>query len=79
MILFADRRGDVTPQPASFFGQFGTWFSVPQGWFVRTNEDGTTTASPNSDFSQPTYDVSLNENWTMVFQSLGGAFNPDNR
>jgi hypothetical protein len=70
MIIFGDNSGDVIPQPYSFYGQYGTWFSVPLGWKVRTNENGTMTASPNADFSTPTYDAVLNIDGTLVFQDM---------
>lgn len=70
MIVFGDNSWDMTPQPWNFYGQTGTWYSVPLGWKVRTNDNGTMTASPNEDFSRPTYDAVLNVDGTLVFQDL---------
>ena len=69
-IIFGKHPCDVVPQRWSFLGQQG-WWRVPLGWFARQNADGTITASPNADFSNPTYDCKVNIDGYMVFQDLG--------
>jgi len=68
--IFGKSPWDTVPQRWNFLGQQG-WYRVPLAWFCRRNSDGTITASPNADFSQPTYDVLTNIDGYMVFQSLG--------
>jgi hypothetical protein len=59
---------DTVPQPSNFLGQAG-WYQVPCGWFARQNADGTISASPNSDFSKPVYDVKVDQDGYMKFYS----------
>src|SRR5208282_2685601 len=84
--VFGTHPCDVVPQAWNFLGMPG-WFRVPLGWFARQNQDGTITASPNSDYSAPTYDCQVNIDGYMVFFTLGNpnplssgrtstAFNP---
>jgi hypothetical protein len=61
---------DFTPKRWNYLGQQG-WWSVPCGWFMRQNADGTLTASPNSDFSLPNYDVKINNDGYGVFFDAG--------
>ena len=61
---------NLTPTPTAYQG-LTNWYIVPNGWFVRQNEDGTRTASPNADFSNPTYDVKTDTDGFMKFQSMG--------
>jgi len=68
--IFGKSPWDNTPTQWNFLGQIG-WWRVPLNWFTRRNDDGTITASPNSDFSNPTYDVQVNNDGYMVFQDLG--------
>jgi hypothetical protein len=68
-IVFGKSPWDTSPVPWNFLGQQG-WWKVPLGWFTRQNADGTITASPNSNFSAPLYDVLVNIDGYMVFQSL---------
>jgi hypothetical protein len=85
-IVFGKHPMDVVPQRWNFLGQQG-WWRVPLGWYARQNVDGTITASPNQDFSNPTYDCQVNIDGYMVFFTLGNpapvtrvktttAFNP---
>ena len=69
-IVFGKYPNDLTPAPATFFGQLG-WWTVPLGWFCRRESNGNITASPNSDFSKPTYDVLVDISGTMVFFDCG--------
>ena len=69
-IVFGKSPWDKTPQQWNFLGQQG-WWRVPLAWFTRQNADGTITASPNSDFSNPNFDVLVNNDGYMVFQDLG--------
>jgi hypothetical protein len=68
--VFGKNPNDTVPQQWNFLGQQG-WWRVPLAWFCRQNANGTITASPNSDFSAPTYDVLVNIDGYMVFQDLG--------
>jgi hypothetical protein len=68
--VFGASPGDTTPQRWNFLGQQG-WWRVPLAWFTRNNGDGTITASPNSNFSAPTYDVRINNDGYMVFWDTG--------
>lgn len=73
-VVFGKSPGDIYPQRWNFLGATGTdvmWYKVPLGWFTRQNSDGTITASPNSDFSAPTYDILTNVDGYMVFQTAG--------
>jgi hypothetical protein len=69
-VVFGKNLMDTVPQRWNFFGQPG-WWSVPTQYFTRRNSDGTITASPNADFSNPTYDVKINNDGYMVFFSCG--------
>lgn len=60
---------DFRPQPSNYQGMQG-WYQVPGGWFARRNEDGTISASPNSDFSNPVYDVKIDIDGFMKFFDL---------
>jgi|WetSurMetagenome_2_1015567.scaffolds.fasta_scaffold658338_2 hypothetical protein len=68
--VFGRYPNDVVPQRWNYQGMPG-WWRVPFGWYVRSNEDGTVTASPNYDFTPPLYDVKTNIDGYMVFQDLG--------
>ena len=73
-VVFGKYPWEIHPQRWNFLGATGTdvmWYKVPLGWFTRQNADGTITASPNSDFSAPTYDVLVNIDGYMVFQTAG--------
>lgn len=69
MTIFGDNSSDMTPKPYNYWGMSG-FFSVPLGWKVRSNADGSLTASPNPDFTNPTYDVAINSDGTYVFQDM---------
>ena len=71
-VVFGKNPTDLTPSRWNFLGQQG-WFRVPLGWFARRNQDGTLTASPTNDFSGPKYDVQINNDGYMVFQSMSCA------
>ena len=68
--IFGKNPNDLTPQRWNFLGQPG-WWRVPLGWFARREANGCITASPNSDFSNPTYDCQINNDGYMVFFDLG--------
>ena len=68
--IFGKSPNDITPIPTNYQG-LTNWYQVPLGWFTRRNEDGTITASPNADFSKPTYDVKTDTDGYMKFQDLG--------
>jgi hypothetical protein len=61
---------NFTPTQSSYQGMNG-WWIFPNGWFVRRNEDGTITGSPNSDFSLPNYDLKVDIDGYFKFQDLG--------
>jgi len=60
---------NVTPTPSNYQGLQG-WYQVPCGWFCRRNDDGTISASPNKDFSNPLYDVKVDTDGYMKIQNL---------
>ncbi len=68
-IIFGQNPCDTIPQPYSFLGQPG-WWTLPMQWHVRTNSDTSVTASPNADFSTPTYEIKTTPDGYMVFQDL---------
>lgn len=68
--VFGKSPWDNTPMQWTFLGQQG-WWRVPLAWFTRQNSDGTISASPNSTFSPPLYDVVIDISGYMVFQDLG--------
>jgi hypothetical protein len=61
---------DTTPTPTQYQG-LTNWYVIPLGWVCRRNDDGTMTASPNKDFSNPTFDVKIDTDGFMKFQSMG--------
>jgi hypothetical protein len=68
--LFNQNPADDLLIPWTLNGQRG-WFRVPTQWAIRTNADQTMSASPNSDFSSPVYDVKLDAGTgTLVIQDL---------
>ena len=69
-IVFGKSPWDTTPTPTNYQGLVG-WYIVPKAWFCRQNADGTITTSPNQDFSNPTFDVKVDTDGYMKFQSMG--------